>query len=259
MSQVTQMNENGVDARTKRLSNLATAVSDLKEEKENAEEKREERRQKNQAFSDVQSAISDAEKVFNVLQRAVNLAKVLEASVPRHDIEDTLDEYRPRIRSFESKTYDDFEDVSEISSVRTEFENFADALNASKDTVKSNLTSAAGAELNDLETLESILRIPDVGTQQDSNSVQAYKSKLQSVNRGQFIDADELETAKEDYEAVDIDIETVRENYGLSEDAGDLLLRFLQNETVTLADVDKGVLDELKALEEFSKRLTIQF
>src|SRR6056297_2007582 len=118
MSQVTQMNGNGVDARTKRLSNLATAVSDLKEEKENAEEKREEREQKNQAFSDVQSAISDAEKAFNVLQRAVNLAKVLEAPVPRHDIEDILDEYRPQTRSFESKTYDDFEDVSEISSVR---------------------------------------------------------------------------------------------------------------------------------------------
>ena len=259
MSKTSQVNKTGVDAQTKRLRNLATAVSDLKEKKENAEDKREEREQKNQAFDDVHSAISDAGNAFKILQRAVSLAKALDVSVPRHEIEGTLDKYRPIIRGFESKTYDDFEDVSEIRTVRTEFEGFADALNGHKEIVKNNLTSAAATELNDLETLESILRIPDVGTQEDADAVQTYKSKLQSVNRGQFIDADELKTAREDYNAVDIDTETVRENYGLSEDAGDLLLGFLQNETVTLADVDEGVLDELKALEEFSKRLTIQF
>lgn len=259
MSQGTQADESGVGAQTKQLRKLASSVSELKAEKENADEKREERKQKNQAFNDVQTAISDAEKTLNILQSAVNLADVLDASVPRHDIEDTLDEYRPQIRSFQAKTYDDFEDVSEISTVRTRFEKFTSALNDHKETVKANLTSAAAAEVNDLETLESILRIPDVGTQEDSEAVQTYKSKLESVNRGQFIDDDELEAAKEDYNTVDIDIGTVRENYGLSEDAGDLLLRFLRNEKVTLADVDEGVLDELKALEEFSERLTIQF
>jgi hypothetical protein len=259
MSQGTQMNEEGIKAQVDQLCKLANDVSDLKTNKENAEDKREKREQKNQAFNDVHEAISDAENEFSTLQQAVNLAEVLDTSVPRDNLEDVLNVYRPQIRSFRSKTYDEFEDVSDISTVRTEFKEFSEAINDHKETVKSNLTAAAASELSDLETLESILRIPDVGSKKDSDTVQTYKSKLQSVNRGQLIDANELRTAQKEYSAIDIDIETVRENYGLSEDAGDLLLRFLGNEAVTLADVDKGVLDELKALEEFSKRLTIQF
>jgi uncharacterized phage infection (PIP) family protein YhgE len=259
MSQGTQVDESGVGAQTKRLSKLASSVRQLKDEKEDAEEKRKERQQKNQAFKEVKSAISDAENVYNVLQRAVDLVEVLDAPVPERDIEDTLHKYRPKIRSFQAKTYDDFENVSDISSVRTDFDEFESALSGHKDDVKSNLSSAAKTELTNLETLESILRIPDVGSQEDSDAVQNYRSKLDSLNRGQLIDADELEAAQKDYDAVDIDIETVRDNYGLSEDAGDLLLRFLKNEEVTLAGVDGSVLDELKALEEFSERLTIQF
>lgn len=259
MSQVTQLDENEIAARTNRLSRLAASVKELKEAKENTEEKREKREQKNQAFTEVQSAIKDVESTFHVLQRAVNLADVLDASVPHHDIENTLDEYRPQLRTFNSRTYDDFEDVSEISSVRKKFEAFADALNDHKDTVQSNLTSAAADELDDVGTRETILRIPDIGTQSDSDAVQTYKRKLQSVNRGQIIEATELTDAQQRYSEVDIDIEMIRTNYDLSKDAGDLLLRFLQNEIVTLADVDEGVLDELKTLEEFSERLTIQF
>jgi len=259
MSQGTQVDECGVGAQTTQLSRLASSVREMKDQKKNVEEKRKERQQKNQAFSDVKSAISDAEDVYSVLQRAVDLAEVLDAQVPERDIEDTLHKYRPKIRSFQAKTYDDFEDISNISSVRTEFEEFESALSGHKDDIKSNLGSTAEAELNNLETLESILRIPDVGMKEDSDAVQRYKSKLNSLNRGKLIDADELEAAQKDYEAVDIDIETVRDNYELSEDAGDLLLRFLQNEEVTLAGVDGSVLEELKALEEFSERLTIQF
>lgn len=259
MSQVSQVHENEIAARTTRLSRLANSVNELKNTKENAEEKREKREHKNEAFSEVQSAIKDADNSFQILQRAVNLADVLDASVPHQDIENSLDEYRPRLRAFDSRTYDDFEDVSDISSVRKEFESFSDALNNHKDTVKSNLASAAVGELNDVETLETILRIPDIGTQSDSDSVQTYKQKLQSVKRGQLIEATELKDAQQSYTEIDINIATVRTNYDLSEDAGDLLLKFLRNETVTLADVDEGVLDELKALEEFSERLTIQF
>jgi hypothetical protein len=113
--------------------------------------------------------------------------------------------------------------------------------------------------LDGVKTKGTILRIPDVGTDDDAEAVNEYKQKIESFNRGQIIDAADFQEAKQQYSEVDIDIQTIRSKYGLSEDAGSLLLRFLRNETVTLADIDDGVLDELKNLEEFSERLTIQF
>lgn len=259
MSQVLEAEESGIKVRIDRLSGLADSVGRLEEQKENIDAKREKREQKNQAFNEVCEVISDTESAFNILHRAVELADVLDASVPRRDIEQTLDKYRPRLSEFESKSYDDFADVNEISSTRKEFESFQDALGEHKETIKNNLTATADAELSDVETREAILRIPDVGTPADTEAVNIYKQTVASVKRGQIIEASEFEEAARQYSEVDIDIETICSNYGLSEDAGALLLRFLQNENITLADIDDGVLDELKKLEEFSERLTIHF
>lgn len=259
MTQVIQSEEIDIETRVDRLSDLTDSVKKLEQEKNNIETKREKREQKNEAFNEVKKVINEAENAFEVLRRAVELADVIDASVPRHDIERTLDEYRPRLREFESKSYEDFADVNEISSTRKEFEAFRADLDAHKEAVKSNLTDAAEAELSDVVTRETILRIPDIGTSADTEAVNTYREKIASVKGGQIIEAEALEEAKRQYSEVDIDIETIRSNYSLSEDAGDLLLRFLRNETVTLADIDDGVLDELKTLEEFSNRLTIQF
>ncbi|OVE82965.1 hypothetical protein [Natronolimnobius baerhuensis] len=259
MSQAIHTEKSGIKTRVNRLNDLADSVKTLEDEKENIETKRNNRKQRNQAFEEVWEAINDAKSSFNVLCTAVGLAAVLDAPAPRHNIERTLDEYRPQLREFESKSYDDFTDVNEISSTRKEFKAFQETLNEHKETVKTNLEAAADEELSDVETRETILRIPDIGTTTDTEAVTTYRKKIASIKRGQFIDAEELKEAKQRYSEVDIDIGTIRSNYGLSEDAGNLLLRFLRNETVTLADVDDGVLDELKTLEEFSKRLTIQF
>ncbi len=259
MSQVTNTKESGIKARISRLSDLTDSVEDLEKEKSDIEKKRNDQRQKNNAFEELNDVISDSQSYYNNLCRAVELADVLGVSVPNQDIEQTLDKYRPKLRELDSKSFDDFTDVNEINSTRKEFEDFKEALSDHSATVKSSLTSAADDELSDVNTRETILLIPDVGTPEDANAVSTYQSKIESIKRGQIIDAEELREAKLKYSKVDIDIETIRSNYELSKDAGELLLLFLRNETVTLADIDDGVLDELKALEEFSGKLTIQF
>jgi hypothetical protein len=259
MSQITQSTESSVSRKIDQLSELASSIKDLEETKEDINSQRRDREQKNQAFTEVHEAIAEAERAFNSLSRVAELADVLEASVPRQDIEQTLDKYRPRIREFEEKSYDDFSELGDISSTRKEFEEFKSELKGLKETVKNQITSVAGNELDDVKTKATILRIPDVGTDDDAEAVNEYKQKIESIKRGQTIDAADFQKAKQRYSEVDIDIQTIRSKYGLSEDAGSLLLRFLRNETVTLADIDDGVLDELKNLEEFSERLTIQF
>jgi hypothetical protein len=259
MSQVMHTEKSGIKARINRLSKLTDSVSTLEEDKKNSDTKREKQEQKNQAFQEVQEVISNIESDFSILRRAVDLADALDSSVPHQDIEQTLDTYRPTLREFKSKSFDDFDGVSEISSTRKKFNKFEGALSDHTETVRDNLTAAATDELTEVKTRETILRIPDIGSPSDAEAVSIYKDKINSIKRGQIINAEELREAKQKYSEVDINIETIQSNYELSEEAGDLLLRFLQNETVTLADIDNGVLDELKALEEFSEKLTIQF
>lgn len=259
MTQVVESKKSGITERIERLDQLANEVAELRSKKENIEERRQERIQKNNAFGEVKSAIVDVEKTFNVLQRAVALADQLNAQVPRSDIERILEEYGVQLCTFESEEYDDFHDVNEINSLRKDFEEFQKTLDDQKSIVKGNLKTVATSKLEEVNTRETILRIPDIGTEADSEAVQIYKHKMEAIARGQIVDTTELEDAKNNYESVDIDIDTITDQYKLSDEAGEMLLRFLRNETVTLAQVDDGVLDELKRLEEFSGRLTIQF
>lgn len=259
MSQVLEPAESEISDRISSLGELAERVAELHDEKENIEGRRQQRLQKNNAFSEVESSISDAAKTFRVLRRATSLAERLDAHVPQSEIERTLDEYRPRLAAFQDRSYEEFDDVSEISDTRKEFDAFQTALNDHVSTVKENMESVADTELETVRTRETILRIPDIGTEEDASAVKSYKQILSSISSGHIVDPDELESARAEYKTVDIDIETIIEQYDLSEDSGNILLRFLRNETVTLAEVDDGVLDELKRLEEFSERLTIQF
>lgn len=177
MSQAIHTEKSGIKTRVNRLNDLADSVKTLEDEKENIETKRNNRKQRNQAFEEVWEAINDAKSSFNVLCTAVGLAAVLDAPAPRHNIERTLDEYRPQLREFESKSYDDFTDVNEISSTRKEFKAFQETLNEHKETVKTNLEAAADEELSDVETRETILRIPDIGTTTDTEAVTTYRKK----------------------------------------------------------------------------------
>ncbi len=259
MNQVRYTEKSGIKARIDRLSKLTDSVSTLEEDKKNSDAKQKKQEQKNQAFEEVQEVISNIESNFSILCRAVDLAEVLDSSVPHQDIEQTLDEYRPILREFKSKSFDDFAGLNEINSIRKKFNKFEKALSDHTETVRDNLTAAATDELSEVKTRETILRIPDIGSPADAEAVSTYKDKINSIKRGQIINVEELREAMQNYSEVDINIETIRSNYKLSEEAGNLLFRFLRNETVTLADIDDGVLDELKALEEFSEKLTIQF
>ena len=103
----------------------------------------------------------------------------------------------------------------------------------------------------------TLLQIPDIGDEdvgQTCRNYQYYLNKLADGKPTDDVSPDKWESHQAEFHDLDIGL-----GQKLTDEAKSVIWSLLEDETVTLAEIDEAVLDDLKTFEEFSERLSIQF
>ena len=248
-----------ITERIERIDELTNQLSELRQKNNDRQGRKDQLKEKNKAFVNLKTKISQTSECYSSLQKWVDLAVTMDIAVPQAELDDTVANLARVLQEFNDSRYESYENANEINDLKDTFERYRGSLKDHINNVQSLVEKRCQVLKDRVSTTETMLRIPDIGGTEDRQKVTAFKSALTQLENGEVISPGNYEQVKADYEEVEIDIDAVKDRYDLSDEAGAVLMKFLNQETVTMADVDGDVLAELQALEEFSKRLSIQF
>lgn len=249
--------ENTVQSRIEAIASKAARAEELSEEAQQIEKKQQLADSKNSGFRALQSTLAEVREQYEQLVSWTQYASELNVTVQQDQTRDLLDDISRDLQSFKQRTYDDFDSRSAVDDIEEEFEGYRkDLLEQTRD-VRNKVQDEAGEELDAVQRIQSLLQIPDIGTEEDQTVCNDYWYDLTQLEKGnlQNVGHDDLAADKEAFESLDISLE----GFGLTDEAQEVIWDILRDEAVTLADIDTEVLNDLKTFEEFSNRLSVEF
>ncbi|WP_142860654.1 hypothetical protein [Salinigranum halophilum] len=252
----TAQNVSTVQDRIESIHNKAEQVAELAEEADQIKAKRERAQAKNNGFESLESKLDDVEEQYGKLKTWVQIAGCLNVSVERDELRAVIEEIDGDIGSFLERDYEGFYNRSDVDDEAASFEHHRETLRGFTDEVKRDVQSVAQQEAKSVDRIQSLLQIPDIGTDEDKQVCDNYQYFLGQISKGNMhqITIERLSQHRDDFHSLDISLGT-----DLSEEARDVIWSILEDKEVTLAEVSSDVLADLKSFEEFSQRLTVEF
>ena len=263
MSQQQQINaDETLQDRIDDLAKKSDRADELDQEVKQIEKKREQASSKNDAFRSLAKKISDTKEQHQQLRTWVEYASRMESAgmdvdIPQEEVNEKRSEVRHDLRSLQDRTWDEFDDASEVRGVIDEFENYREAFRELTRGVRETCQEQVSDELESVDRTETLLQIPDIGDEQAEEICRTYRYYLDKLKDGKAdsdVTPDKWESYHSKFSSLDIDL-----GDDLTGEAKRVIWSLLEDETVTLAEIDQAVLDDLKSFEEFSERLSIQF
>ncbi|WP_336330829.1 hypothetical protein [Haloarcula sp. CGMCC 1.2071] len=246
-----------VQARIEALTNKSERVQELTDELQGIQQKRERAANKNDAFRDLERKVSETREQYERLELWSEYANRMGIGIPDDDIQARQSDVERKLQELTSNTWDNFENATAIREVIREFEGHRKAFLEFTNTVSEAVQKYVDDELDSADRTLTLLQIPDIGNEaaeQTCDYYQYFLNKLADGKPSDDVTPDKWESYHDEFHELDIDL-----GGGLSDDAKDVIWALLEDETVTLAEIDEAVLDDLNTFEEFSKRLSIQF
>jgi len=246
-----------VQGRVKALTDKSSRAQELTEELQRIQQKRERAANKNDAFRDLKQKVSEIREQYEQLELWSEYASRMSVSIPEDDIQTQQSDVERKLRELTSNTWDDFENATAVREVIMEFEGHRKAFREFTTTVREAVQEHVDDELDSVNRTLTLLQIPDIGDgagEQTCDYYQYFLNKLADGKPSDDITPDKWESYHNEFHELDIDL-----GEGLSNDTKNVIWALLEDETVTLAEIDEAVLDDLNTFEEFSKRLSIQF
>lgn len=249
-----------IDSIEERLETLATKseqAKELTEEVDKIFQKRERASNKNNAFEDLEQKIVETREQHRQLQLWVEYANRMDVKIPENDILDQRSDTERELKSLIDKTWDDFADATTIRDDISKFEAHRTGFRDLTRTVRESVQEYVDDELESVDRKLTLLQIPDIGdddADQTCRNYQYYLNKLADGKPTEDVSPDKWESHRADFHDLDIGL-----GQKLTDEAKSVIWSLLEDETVTLAEIDEAVLDDLKTFEEFSERLSIQF
>ena len=236
-------------------------VADLETRAKKTNQRREEAERKNNALQSLRSKLEDLQIDYETLRKWQSLGDVMNVGYNKDDVDDLKRDIEADLRIIINTDFEGFEDAQEIRDIEEDFGTHNQKLNERQLIVQNNIEEYCEELFEELSTKLTVLRIPDVGSEEDETLIEEFQDFLRDQKRGDLHQnpATRYEELKEEYEDIEISFETVQEEYNIGDEAMEELKRLLNNERVTLANIDESVLNDLKNLSEFSQLLTIQF
>jgi hypothetical protein len=249
--------EQSVQRRIRVLKEKSKRAQNLTEDLQDIQQKRERAANKNDAFDNLKRKISETREQYERLGIWAEYASRMGLGIPEDDILDRQATVERKLQSLTSKTWDDFDDATAVRAIIEELEDHRKSFREFTTTVREAVQENVDEELDSVERTLTLLQIPDIGDEEADQTCQYYQyflNKLADGNPRNDVTPSKWESSHNQFHELDIDL-----GEGLSEDAKDVIWALLEDETVTLAEIDEAVLDDLNTFEEFSKRLSIQF
>lgn len=246
----------GIQERITTIHDKAETAQDLQEEVQEIKTKRQKAEHKNRAFDALETVFQDLEEQFAQLMAWCNYASELDLAVSTERIASEVRATTETIHSFTGKTWEDFEDATEINEVEDTVREHRKVIKELTEDVRETVQDLATGTLDQVERRLTLLQIPDIGDEDDLEVCQNHQHYLKQIRDGALQGLNPATVADQhaQFETLEIDL-----GGDLSDDAKDVIWELLQDDTVTLAEIDETVLSDLKTLEQFSKRLSIQF
>lgn len=236
-------------------------VRNLTEEAEKINKRRNEAERKNKAFQSLRSKLADVQSEYETLRRWRSLADAMEVSYDADAVERLKRNMRDDLTTITGTEFAGFEDDQEIRDLEGDFSDYSRGLANQQNDIQSQVEAGCDKLLEELATKRTVLRIPDVGSEDGERVIEEFQQFLQKHKNGtlQRSPAARYKELAEQYDDIEISFDAVQEEYDIGDEAMAELKKLLDNEQVTLAAIDEDVLNDLKNLPEFSRLLTIQF
>lgn len=243
-----------IEERHRKASNLAKDAQKTNERRKEAE-------RKNNAFQSLRSKIEDVQSEYETLHKWRSLADAMGVAYDAEAIDQLKRKMTTKLQTITETEFDGFEDDQEIRELEADFvDNSAEIDNQQSD-IQYQIEKRSDELLDELATKRTVLRIPDVGSEDDEQLIEEFQQFLRHHRSGnlQQVPAARYNELSEQYDNIRISFDVVQDEYDIGDDAMSELKKLLNNKQVTLAEIDEDVLNDLKNLPQFSQLLTIQF
>ncbi|WEL18867.1 hypothetical protein SVXHr_2724 [Halorhabdus sp. SVX81] len=236
-------------------------MADLEAQAEQNNKRREKAERKNKAFQSLQSELGGLRSDYKTLSNWQSLADAMGVSYDADATEHLKRDMEDDLRIVSNTDFEGFEDDQEIRDLEADFGTHHQKLNDRQRSIQDHIEERCEALLEELSTKRTVLRIPDVGSAEDETVIDNFQEFLRRQKQGNLHQsaATRYKELEAEYNDVEISFEAVQEEYDIGDKAMEELKKLLNNERVTLANIDGDVLNDLKNLSEFSQLLTIQF
>ena len=236
-------------------------AGELAKDAEKNNERRKEAERKNNAFQSLRSKIEDVQSEYETLRKWQSLADAMEVGYDADAIDRLERKMTTKLRTITETDFDGFEDDQEIRNLETDFVDYSSEVDNQQDDIQHQIETRCDELHDELATKRTVLRIPDVGSEDDEQLIREFQQFLRDHKGGnlQQAPAARYNELSEQYEDIKISFDVVQDEYDIGDEAMSELKKLLNNMQVTLAEIDEGVLNDLKNLPQFSQLLTIQF
>lgn len=236
-------------------------ASDLAKEAEKIDERQREAEAKNNAFENLNSKIDEVQNEYKTLRTWLSLADAMDIEYDTDAVEQLMRNMANDLRTITGNDFDGFENDQEIRDLENNFSDYSTELGDRQNKIQDQIVGHCDDLLDELATRLTVLRIPDVGSQEDKQVIKEFQQFLQKHKNGDLQERPGLryQELAEQYDDIDISFDAVKQEYEIGDDAMTELKKLLNNKQVTLAKIDEEVLNDLKNLTQFSQLLTIQF
>lgn len=236
-------------------------ASELAKDAEKTNERRKEAERKNNAFQSLRSKIQDVQSEYETLRKWRSLADAMGVAYDADAVDQIKSKMTIKLRTITETDFGGFEDDQEIRNLEDDFVGYSSEVDNKQAHIQHQIETRCDELLDELATKRTVLRIPDVGSEEDEQLIKEFQQFLRDHKGGnlQQAPAARYNELSEQYEDIKISFDVVQDEYGIGDDAMSELKKLLNNTQVTLAEIDEDVLNDLKNLSQFSQLLTIQF
>ncbi|QWC20743.1 hypothetical protein [Halorubrum sp. 2020YC2] len=236
-------------------------ASDLAEKAEKTNERRKEAERKNNAFQSLRSKIEDVQSEYETFRKWRSLADAMGVAYDANATDQLKRKMTTTLRTVTETDFDGFEDDQEIRDLEADFEDYSAEIDNQQADIQHKIETRSDELLDELATKRTVLRIPDVGSEEDEQLIEEFQQFLRDHRGGTLhqVPAARYNELAEQYDDIEISFDVVQDEYDIGDDAMSELKKLLNNTQVTLGEIDEDVLNDLKNLPQFSQLLTIQF
>lgn len=236
-------------------------ASDLTEKAEKTNERRKEAEHKNNAFQSLRSKIEDVQSEYETLRKWRSLADAMGVAYDADAIDQLKKKMTAKLQTITETEFDGFGDEQVIRDMEADFVDYSAEIVNQQSDIQYQIETRSDELLDELATKRTVLRIPDVGSEDDEQLIEEFQQFLRDHRGGTLhqVPAARYNELSEQYEDIEISFDVVQDEYDIGDDAMSELKKLLNNTQVTLAEIDEDVLNDLKNLPQFSQLLTIQF
>lgn len=236
-------------------------VSELAKDAEKTNERRKEAERKNNAFQSLRSKIGDVQGEYETLHKWRSLAGAMGVAYDADAIDQLKRKMTTKLQTITETEFDGFKDGQEIRALEADFADYSAEIDNQQSDIQYQIETRSDELLDELATKRTVLRIPDVGSEDDEQLIEEFQQFLRDHRGGtlQQVPAARYNELSEQYDDIRISFDVVQDGYDIGDDAMSELKKLLNNTQVTLAEIDEDVLNDLKNLPQFSQLLTIQF